>query len=341
MMTSIIAPILVFAVIVLVHEGGHFVTAKLTGMRVDEFAVGFGPKLWSCRRGETEYSLRLIPLGGYNKIAGMEPGPSKDPRAFSNKPYWARLMVICAGSFMNIILAFLIFTGVIYSVGIQHFPDIPVVGEVLSDSPAARAGIEKGDRIKTIGSASIEKWMDIPGAMKDKASRVVAVTIERNGAERTLTVIPQASEEGRAVVGIMPYVESRSVSMGEAAFLGFDRCGYILKMVVYGIAGAVTGSGNADVAGPIGVARMAGDVAVVGIAPFLLFIAVLSLNLGFLNLLPVPMLDGGLFFITLVEMVTRRKLPEKALYYVQMTGLTILIALFLFATMKDITALIK
>ena len=134
MLNTILAPIFVFAVIVIVHEGGHFIMAKLTGMKVEEFAVGFGPKILSRKRGETVYSLRWIPLGGYNKIAGMSTDENEDPRAFSNRPVWARLLVILAGSFFNILLAFFIFMSIFLVNGLYTFKDEPVVGSVLENS---------------------------------------------------------------------------------------------------------------------------------------------------------------------------------------------------------------
>ena len=338
MIMTILAPIIVFSIIVLIHEGGHFITAKLTGMKVEEFAVGFGPKLWSCRRGETEYSLRLIPLGGFNKIMGMAPGESTDPRAFTERPVWARLIVICAGSLMNMFSAFLIFTGLFLTIGVQSFPNTPVVGNVLPDSPAAASGLRPGDRILAVDQVPVQQWTDLAEVISTKANRVVEVTLERDSVARTISIIPENKGEGRATVGIIPYMDSRPVSVGEALMLGADRCAFVLNAVVSGL-GAIAVGESADVSGPIGVARMAGTVAEVGIVQFLLFIAILSLNLGLLNLFPIPLLDGGLLFLTLGEALFRRKLPDRALYYIQAVGITILVGMFLFATFNDLSAL--
>lgn len=340
MLTSILAPIIVFGLIVLIHEGGHFIMAKLTGMEVEEFAVGFGPKLWSRRRGETVYSLRLFPLGGFNKIMGMAPGESTDPRAFTERPVWQRLLVISAGSLMNIFSAFLIFTGLFLAVGIQSFPNTPVIGTVMPDSPASSAGLRPGDRITAVDGAPVRQWTDISEQLSRKGNRVVSLSLERDGAARTLSVIPEDMGEGRAMVGVTPALESRPVGLGEALALGADRCVFVLKAVFYGLGALATGQ-SADVAGPIGVARMAGAVAEVGAMQFFLFIAILSLNLGILNLFPIPLLDGGLFFLTVGEALCRRKLPERALYYIQAVGVTILVGLFLFATFNDLSALAR
>lgn len=341
MLMTILAPILVFGIIVLIHEGGHFLTAKLTGMKVEEFAVGFGPKIWSKQKGETLYSVRIFPLGGFNKIMGMNPGESDDPRAFSERPVWARLLVISAGSLMNIFSAFLIFAGIFWTVGIQTFPDRPVIGAVMPGSAAEMAGLKAGDRILSIDGQPIEAWMDIPGTFQGKARQVIPVEIEQSGAVKTVSLIPEDNGEGRAVVGITPQMDSRSVGAAEAVRLGIDRSVFVIHAVLAGIGAAVTGEGSAEVSGPIGVARMAGTIAGIGAVQFFLFIAILSLNLGVLNLFPIPLLDGGLFFLTLGEALFRRKLSERVLYYIQAVGITILLGMFIFATMKDITDLMK
>lgn len=335
---TILAPIIVFGLIVLIHEGGHFITAKMTGMKVEEFAVGFGPKIWSCRKGETVYSLRLIPLGGFNKIMGMAPGESSDPRAFCVRPVWQRLIVISAGSVMNIFSAFLIFAGLFMAVGIQTFPNQPVIGAVLPDSPAQAADLRPGDRILAVNGQAVSQWTELAERLSLRPNQVVAVSYERGGEQRSISVIPEDNGHGRAVIGVTPFMESRSVSPGEAAVLGADRCLFVIQAVLSGI-GAMIAGGTADVSGPIGVARMAGTVAETGALQFLLFIAVLSLNLGVLNLFPIPLLDGGLFFLTLAEAVLRRPLPDRALYYIQTAGIMILLSLFMLGMINDLSAL--
>lgn len=338
MLISILAPIFLFGLIVLVHEGGHFITAKLTGMKVEEFAVGFGPKVWSRQWGETVYSLRALPLGGFNKIMGMEPGRAEDPRAFNRRPIPARLLVICAGSLMNIFSAFVILTCVFLSLGIQSFPDRPVIGRVMPGSAAETAGLAPGDRILSIGGKEIGKWSEISALLEGKARRILPVIYERDGEKKEISVVPR-EQDGRAVVGIIPELDSRPASLGEAAGLAADRCVLITKLVFGGIWAMVTGEGEAAVSGPLGVARMAGDVAEIGMAQYFIFVALLSLNLGILNLFPIPLLDGGLFFLTLAEAVYGKPLPEKALYVIQSIGIALLLGLFLFATMKDIAAI--
>lgn len=340
MLINILAPIFVFAVIVLIHEGGHFLLAKLTGMKVEEFAVGFGPKLGGVKKGETLYSLRAIPLGGFNRIAGMDGSKTDDPRAFSNRPVWARLLVIAAGSLFNVLLAFFIFTGAFLYAGYQTFPDLPVVGSVLSGTSAEKQGIAAGDRILSVAGKDVKSWTDIGKITKDLDTRIIPVKISHEGEEKTLTIIMTDSEGGRPIIGISPYLEHHKVGPGQAFLMGGERCAYLLKMMVTGLVDMISGH-EADVAGPIGVARMSAQVADTGFLSLLLFIALLSLNLGFLNLLPIPVLDGGVLILTLIEGVSGRELPDKALYYIQAVGVTILLGLFLFAMCNDIQGLMK
>ncbi len=341
MMTVILAPILVFAVIVLIHESGHFITAKMTGMRVEEFAVGFGPVLFSKKIGETVYSLRLFPLGGFNKISGMSQEGISDPHSFVSKPAWARLIVISAGSVMNFVLAYVIFVAAFNITGIQTFPDIPVIGKVIPDSAAAKAGLLPQDRILSVNGYKVEKWSDIHGQMMDMENRIVTFEIERQGEEKTVHVIPQANRSGEAVIGVTAVLENHPVTLAKSFQLSGDQCLMIVRSMGEGIYYMITGKESVEVAGPIGIARMAGDVADIGPMQLFLFIGLLSLSLGVLNLLPIPLLDGGFLCIILAETFLRHRLPDKALYGIQMVGLSILIGLFLFATMKDISGFFR
>ena len=340
MISNILAPIFVFALIVFIHEGGHFLMAKWTGMRVIEFAIGFGPKLISKKWGETIYSIRVIPLGGYNKIAGMDDENKDDPRAFTQKPIWARLLVIIGGALFNVLLAFVILVAAFKIEGYQTFPNIPVVGTVMEGTSAAKQGLQPGDKILSIDGQKVETWSDIGKLTKDKGNRILTLSISRDGETISKEIIPQYNQEGRAVMGITAYVEQHDTTIGQSISMGFDRCVFLLKMMVGGLYGMLTG-GQADVAGPIGVARMSATVADHGVLPLFLFIALLSLNLGFLNLLPIPMLDGGLLILTLIEGLIRRELPRKALMYIQAVGIAILGTIFIYAMTNDISVLLK
>lgn len=215
-----------------------------------------------------------------------------------------------------------------------------MAGSVLEESSAARAGIKAGDKIIFINGEKVERWEDIGRIVSDKAGRVLSVVIDSEGVKKTVTVIPKDNGEGRAIMGITPSVEKEDVSLDRAVSLGAERCVYILKIMVAGLADILAGA-EAGVAGPIGVARMAGTVADSGMTALFAFIALLSLNLGFLNLLPIPLLDGGLLILTLIEGISGKELPERALYYIQAVGITIIGFIFLFAMCNDVMSLMK
>lgn len=339
-MLTIVATIFVFGIIVFIHEFGHFITAKASGMRVDEFAIGFGPAIAKKRKGETLYSIRAIPLGGYNKIAGMDPEEPMDDRSFLNKPVWKRFIVIAAGAVFNFLLAIVIFF-MIYAVnGIQTPSMEPVVGNMMSNSPALAAHMTVNDRIVSINGKPVNEWTDISKTLQGTANTLVPIVVNRDGVNQELTVIPEAvGNEGRAVIGINPVMNSMPLNVAEAAAQSLHTTGFVLVSMVDGIWSMITGHTNAELAGPIGVAQMAGQVAESGFANLLQFTALLSLNLGVINLLPIPALDGGHLIVLIIEGITRRRLPAKALQYIQMTGIVILLALFVYATTHDISRL--
>lgn len=339
-MLTILATIFVFGIIVFIHEFGHFITAKASGMRVDEFAIGFGPAIAKKRKGETLYSIRAIPLGGYNKIAGMDPEEPLDDRSFLNKPVWKRFIVIAAGAVFNFLLAIVIFF-MIYAVnGIQTPSMEPVVGNMMSNSPAMTAHMTVNDRIVSINSKPVNEWTDISKSLQGTANTLVPIVVNRDGVNQELTVIPEAvGNDGRAVIGINPVMNSMPLNVAEAVVQSLHTTGFVLVSMVDGIWSMITGHTNAELAGPIGVAQMAGQVAESGFANLLQFTALLSLNLGVINLLPIPALDGGHLIVLIIEGITRRRLPAKALQYIQMTGIVILLALFVYATTHDISRL--
>lgn len=339
-MLTILATIFVFGIIVFIHEFGHFITAKASGMRVDEFAIGFGPAIAKKRKGETLYSIRAIPLGGYNKIAGMDPEEPLDDRSFLNKPVWKRFIVIAAGAVFNFLLAIVIFF-MIYAVnGIQTPSMEPVVGNMMSNSPAMTAHMTVNDRIVSINGKPVNEWTDISKSLQGTANTLVPIVVNRDGVNQELTVIPEAvGNDGRAVIGINPVMNSMPLNVAEAVIQSLHTTGFVLVSMVDGIWSMITGHTNAELAGPIGVAQMAGQVAESGFANLLQFTALLSLNLGVINLLPIPALDGGHLIVLIIEGITRRRLPAKALQYIQMTGIVILLALFVYATTHDISRL--
>ena len=337
-MLTILAAIFVFGVLVTVHEFGHFITAKMTGMRVDEFAIGFGPKIYQQKDGETLYSLRAIPLGGYNKIAGMDPDDPVEPNAFNSKPIPARMLVILAGALMNFILPIILFSGIFMVEGRMQLVNEPVLGTVVDEMPAARAGLKAGDRIVTIDGKNVETWTDVVLNLRKAGTEEVTLTAERNGVLQTYKMTPMFDKDaGRPLIGVSPKFSKESLGFFGSIKEGFIYTKNIGLSMVSGLYRIVSGNAPADVAGPIGVAQMAGQVAEKGLLPLMNFVAFLSINLGVINLLPLPALDGGHFVLLLLEALRGKPLGGKEMTNIQMVGVALILALTVFSTFKDIT----
>ncbi|MDD7677553.1 MAG: RIP metalloprotease RseP [Anaerovibrio sp.] len=377
-MTTIVAAIFVFGLLVLVHELGHFMVAKLTGMRVDEFAIGFGPKLWSRKYGETLYAIRAVPLGGFNRIAGMDyeiiermgneaeekaddggresgwrryiPSVNREnvvmvpddegagERAYFRRPIWARMLMVLAGSFMNFILPLFIFFGIFYFSGVATPSPEPVIGAVMAEKPAAMAGLMKGDRILTIDGSEVTKWDDISRSIQGAEGKPFKLTYQRDGEVRSTTLIPEEEPDSkRVIIGITSSADIHQPGILEAAGLAAQKVFFVLMAMVGALIQLMLGSVGAEaLSGPVGIVQMTGEVANQGILPLLNFTAFLSLNLGLINLLPVPALDGGHFVMLVLEGLRGKPLGPKAMYYIQAAGVTLLVSLMIFTTFNDL-----
>ncbi|BAL82313.1 putative metalloprotease MmpA [Selenomonas ruminantium subsp. lactilytica TAM6421] len=338
MVLTIAAAIFVFGLLVLVHELGHFITAKLTGMRVDEFAIGFGPKLISFTYGETVYSLRAIPLGGFNDIAGMDPSNNEaGSRGYCEKPVLSRMIVILAGSIMNFILPLVIFFGIFFFVGVSTPSPEPVFGTVIEGKAAAEAGLKDGDRIISLDGKEIANWTEFVDHVKDNEGTPIKVVAQRGEETIETTMTPvYDSQAKKAMVGVMSSVDTRHPGLFEAAGLAVQKTYMIIAMMLDALLQIVLKLSGSELAGPIGVAQMAGEVAQMGFVPLLNFAAFLSLNLGIVNLFPIPALDGGHFVTLCVEAVRGKPMSPKALEYTQKVGIVLLILLMVLATKNDI-----
>jgi len=322
--------------LVLVHEVGHFITAKLTGMRVEEFAIGFGPKIVGGQYGETMYSLRAVPLGGYNRIAGMDPSDEQDERSYNAKPVWKRMLVILAGSFMNFLLPIVLFFVVFTTAGVSVPSQEPVLGKIIENKPAYQAGLQTGDRVLSINEQAVDSWHSFVAAIQDNEGRVLEIRYERGGKQATARLIPEYDDASkRAMIGVMAAIDTSYPSALESVRMAVSQTLYLIYATVDGFVRMVAGTVEADLAGPIGVAQMAGQVAQMGFVPLLQFAAYLSINLGVINLFPLPALDGGHFMLLVLEAVRRKPLSAKSMYYAQMVGVALLVCLMLIATYKD------
>ena len=338
-MLTILACIFVFGILVTVHEFGHFITAKLTGMKVEEFSIGFGPTIYQQQEGETLYSLRMLPLGGYNKIAGMDPDDPEDPgRGFNSEPVTSRMLVILAGSLMNILLPVLIFFGLFLAFGMDVPENKPVLGQIIEGYPAEQSGLKEGDRILSINGKPVHEWLDIRKNIADSGMQPIPFEIQRDKEKLTITVTPGVNPEtGKPFIGVVSSLKNVRLTPVQAAVASVTATKNIIKNMYASLYHMVTGKTKAEFSGPVGVAKMAGEVAHKGFDRLMQFTAMLSLNLAIINLLPLPALDGGHFLILLIEAVTGHKLGKTAMQNIQKVGVAMILALTIFATFKDLT----
>jgi len=342
-MTIVIA-LIIIAILILAHEWGHFTAARRIGIPVHEFSLGFGRKLFSWRKDEVEYSLRLIPLGGFVRMAGEEPGDMDNPNGFNHRRPWEKITVSFAGPFMNFILAIFIFIYTFAVIGVAQPMDEAVVGEVLKGKPAAMAGLESNDRILSINSTAVSSWNDFVNYIKQNpVGAPLDIEINRKGETRHLTLTSiQDETSGKPIVGVYPQVEFEKQGIGEAVKLGFIQTYQMTVLLLGGLGMLFTGAASAsDLAGPVGITNMVGEAARGGMVYLLGFSAFLSINLGIINLLPIPALDGSRMVFALVEAVRKKPLDPQKEGFIHWLGFVFLMLIIVFATYNDIVRLFK
>jgi len=339
---SALSFLLVIAICVLSHESGHFMMARLFKVQVHEFAFGMGPVLARFDRGTTAWSIRLIPIGGFVRLAGMgeeqadeivEPG-----RSFPEKSPWKRLLILGGGSGSNILLAVVLTALLLWGHGVLDLNSTKI-GEIMPGYPAEKVGLLPGDTILEISGSAVADWSELSVTIRKKAEEgPVELMIDRKGKIILVSVdIPSDPEHKVPLLGIRPSMVR--YSFGRALF---SSIGYIWDFsieIVKGIFEWATGRGQVDVTGPVGIASMAGKAAKDGFWTFLAFLSMINLHLGILNLLPFPALDGGRILIISGEIITGRRLPEKWENMVHLAGFALLILLLIFVTWKDLVRL--
>jgi regulator of sigma E protease len=349
---SAAAFIVVLGVLVFVHELGHYLAARWRGVRVEAFSIGFGAPItsWTDRRG-TIWKLSWLPLGGYVKLHGQENPKNVEPEVraawipgetFHDKPVLSRAIVVAAGPVANFVLAMVLFAGLFMVMG-QPVP-LPVVGGVVANSAASRAGLIANDRVVSINGQHIDTFDDLKDIVAAHPSDTLSVTIDRDGGSKTIEITPDAIDSGGHKVGLLGVrggsVEYRSVSIPAALLGGVTQTWAVTRETFAGLSQMVSGSrGTEELGGPLRIAQLSGQVAKLGAATLVSFIAVLSVNLGLINLFPVPVLDGGHLLFYLAEALRGRPLPQRAQEYGFRAGLAFLACLFVFATWNDLTHL--
>ncbi|MBC8588793.1 RIP metalloprotease RseP [Paratissierella segnis] len=330
-MQTAIASIFVFLLVILLHEFGHFTVAKLVGIRVNEFSVGMGPKLLQKKSGETLYTLRALPIGGYVQMEG-EDEESNDPRGFNNAPIFARIATVTAGAIMNFILAFVVFSIVSFSTGM---PTTAV--KATPNSPAEVSGILEGDRIISVNGIDINSWNDITDTVsKLPSDQEVRIEVLRDGKEEIFNVMP-TTEENRTIIGITPVYE-KSFLLGLKG--GLENTWTFLKLMFEFIEMLFKGQVSInDFSGPVGVINEVGQAAKGGFLNLLVLLGFISVNLGFFNLLPIPALDGSKILFLLIELIRGKPIDPKKEGFVNLIGFAFLISFMLIITYKDILRL--
>ncbi len=361
---TIIIFLVILAVLVFVHELGHFIAAKLFGIRVDEFAIGFPPKIWSFKKGETKYALNAIPFGGYVKIFGEDPNEENtngadSARSFVHASSWKQILVLLSGIFFNIIFAWILISisfniGTLTSVNSEYAGKLTNAGVIIlsveKDSPAMKVGLKEGDFISNIISGkeniknpTIEQIQNVIS----KATSSVQLSYKRGLNESVVDVIPaNGLVNGRKAIGVaMDFAGTLKFGFFQSFYEGAKLTVLEVKAVAVGMykffANAFVGDKSmlSQVSGPIGIAGMVGEARQFGVAYLFGFIALISINLAVLNAIPFPALDGGRVLFILLEKIFRRKIKPAIMNWTNGIGFMLLMALMVFITYKDILKL--
>lgn len=337
---TILLAVIMIGVLVFAHELGHFLAAKASGIMVLEFAVGMGPILLSRQVGETRYSIRLLPIGGFARMAGEdldeENNQIPDNRRYDKKPLLARAFVSVAGPLTNFLLAIVVFAVVFMFMGVPS--NQPIVGALSPDWPAAQAGMLVGDRIVSIAGSPVESWQDIQQLIGQQGGQESTIVVERSGQLTSIQVTPRTDEQtGQVLVGIGP--KSDRFSFFGSIRLGWQETIWFTQQIISILVNMVTGKIPAEGAGPIGMIVMVGQVAQTGLVNLLTFAAIISIQLGLFNLLPIPALDGSRLIFFALEAIRGKPVDPEKESFVHFLGFILLMVFMVLITFKDLQRL--
>ncbi len=352
-MNTLVSFVVVLGILIFVHELGHFLFAKLFKVRVLKFSLGFGPKVIGRRVGETEYVISAFPLGGYVKMFGENPdeqeGAASDKKAsFAHKLVWQRFLIVLAGPLFNLLFSVLLFFLVFFFMGLPDSRDTTRVGHVNTDSPAMAAGVQVDDTILSINGQPTVEWMDVLQTVKDSKGKELTLLVRRGGDEVSLLVTPALDKvknifgeevEERYMIGVVKAEELFYTPTGlTGAFLA--ACSQTWMYISLTILGFVKLAQQIvpmkELGGPILIAQIAGKQMQAGWINLVYFMGLLSVNLGILNLLPIPVLDGGHLMFLSIEAIRRKPMTEKIQIVAQQIGIAFLATLMIFVFYNDI-----
>jgi len=330
-MQTLIAAVIIFGILVFVHEFGHFIAARLNGVRVLELAIGMGPRVISRQKGETVYSLRLFPLGGFCRMLGENPDEINEPGSLPGTAPARRAAIMAAGPVMNLLLSILLFFIIFYFiVGVQYL-DRSTIGNVLPGTPAESAGLQEGDEIAAINGEPVEKWEEVVRVIEKDPGEELVLLVRRDGMIKEFTLIAEPSpESGKGKIGITPLVQK--YQFRRALGSSFEQFG----MIIASIFQVFTGQVPLDITGPVGIVITIGAVARTGIVNLLWLTALISISLGLVNLLPIPALDGGRLLFILIEALRGRPIDPEKEGMVHFIGFALLLLLILLVTYNDL-----
>jgi len=339
-MLTFVASVFVFGMLIFFHELGHFAVAKLVGIKVHEFSLGFGPKLFGIPAGETSYNVRTLPLGGFVRMAGMDPNEEEDlrdeERGFNKKSVGQRMAVIFAGPLMNFLLAILLVGAVFFFQGAPVPSTGTGIGAVVPGSPAEKASILPGDRIVAVNDRPVEKWVELVDLINQRPEQNINLTVARDGVQRQVAVKTIRDEGGSGKIGI--YQASDFVKTGflQAVGKGVEWTGRVTFMIMDFISKMIFGQAPAELGGPVRVVTEIGKAAQVGFFFLLQLSAFLSINLGLFNLFPIPALDGSRILFLVWEKVRGRPVDPVKENFIHLVGFGLLLLLMVVITYNDI-----
>jgi regulator of sigma E protease len=338
-MLSILEAIFGLGLLIVLHEGGHFLVARLCGMRVERFSIGFGPTLLGFKRGETLFQIAPIPLGGFVQITGLNPNEEfdkNDPMVYPNRPRWMRLATILAGPAANYVTAFVLMLLVLLTFGMPS--KTQKIIEPVPGKPAAMAGLKAGDVLVSANGQAVSADSPISDVIRAGRGAPVTIDVKRAGQPLTFSVTPEHQSSGAYQVGIQigPVDERTPVSAGAALKEAIVYPYYTSLGILGGLYDMIRGRVHADLSGPIGITKQIAKAADRGIVDFMGMIILLSVYLGLFNLLPLPALDGGRALFLAIESVTRRRVNPRIEAAVHTAGFVLLLGVLVIVSIKDV-----